>query len=67
MHYAKLRPKEAESGEEGEGAPLEYEFYKELEVNEGHWHYKFKVGQGDLWVLDENSATGILSSVRLLL
>ncbi|KAH0566130.1 hypothetical protein GP486_000460 [Trichoglossum hirsutum] len=57
MLYTELRPKEAESSKEGEAAQPEYEFYKELDVNEGHWQYKFKIGQEDLWVLDENSAT----------
>jgi len=57
MQYTKLQSKEAESGE---GGQPEYEFCKELDVREGQWQYNFRVGQGDLWVLDRNAPTGIL-------
>ncbi|KAI9773572.1 MAG: hypothetical protein M1840_006846 [Geoglossum simile] len=57
MQYTELQSKEAESGEGGQQAQLEYEFYKELDVKEGQWQYRFRVGQGDLWVLDGNTPT----------
>ncbi|KAH0536997.1 hypothetical protein FGG08_006169 [Glutinoglossum americanum] len=59
LHYTKLRSKDAGPDEEGEEVQLEYSFYKEFDVKEGHWQYKFRVGEGDLWVLDENTATVI--------
>ena len=62
MEYTELQSKGAESSEEGQQAPPEFEFYKELDVKEGQWQYKFRVGQGDLWVLDENAPTGKLWS-----
>jgi hypothetical protein len=37
----------------------EHEFYKEVQVDEGNkYQYKFRVGPGDWWVLNENSPTG---------
>lgn len=39
----------------------EYEFVKEVQVEEGkHYQYKFRVGDGDTWVVDENAPTGML-------
>jgi hypothetical protein len=61
LQYAELPPN---GGETGVDAQLEYEFYGEFDVKEGHWQYKFRVGQGDLWVLDENTAAGILLSIQ---
>ncbi|KAI9780053.1 MAG: hypothetical protein M1839_007035 [Geoglossum umbratile] len=57
MQYTELRSKEAESGETGQQARPEYQFYKDLDVEEGRWQYRFRVGQGDLWVIDENAPT----------
>ena len=37
----------------------ELEFYKELQVEEGQvYQYKFRIGSGDWWMLNEESATG---------
>ena len=36
----------------------EYRFWKDFEVAEGQWQYKFRLGPGDWWVCDENAATG---------
>jgi hypothetical protein len=37
----------------------EYEFYKEIQVEEGSvYQYKFRVGEGDWWMLNEDSPTG---------
>jgi hypothetical protein len=60
MQYTELQSKEVESGEGGQQAQPEYEFYKELDVKEGQWQYRFRVGQGDLWVLDRNAPTGMV-------
>jgi hypothetical protein len=39
----------------------EYEFYKEVRVEEGHeYQYKFRVGEGDWWLLNEDSPTGMV-------
>ncbi|TAQ83404.1 hypothetical protein B7494_g8271 [Chlorociboria aeruginascens] len=36
----------------------EYEYHKEVEVEEGkQYQYKFRVGQGDWWVLNESAPT----------
>jgi hypothetical protein len=39
----------------------DYEFYKEVQVEEGtEYQYKFRVGeQGDWWMLNEKSPTGM--------
>ena len=37
----------------------EHEFQKELQVEEGQvYQYKFRIGNGDWWMLNEESATG---------
>jgi hypothetical protein len=37
----------------------EHQYYKELEVELGkEYQYKFRIGQGDWWVLDEDSQIG---------
>jgi hypothetical protein len=37
----------------------EYEFTKEVEVEEGkEYQYKFRIGSGEWWVLNEDSPTG---------
>jgi hypothetical protein len=37
----------------------EHEFYKEVQVEEGNvYQYKFRVGEGDWWMLNEDSPTG---------
>ncbi|MCJ1286348.1 hypothetical protein MMC26_005693 [Xylographa opegraphella] len=42
--------------EEGTSAELrEYLFYKQFQVSQGHWQYKFRLGPGDWWVCDENA------------
>lgn len=39
----------------------EYAFHREIQVEEGtEYQYKFRVGQGDWWVLNEQSPTGML-------
>ena len=39
----------------------EHEFYKEVRVEEGkEYQYKFRIGLGDWWVLNEESPTGML-------
>lgn len=44
---------EAEEGQE------EYRFYKRIEAEEGkECQYKFRIGEGDWWVLDETSPIG---------
>lgn len=38
----------------------EHEFYKEVQVEEGTaYQYKFRVGEGDWWMLNEDSPTGM--------
>jgi len=37
----------------------EHEFYKEVQVEEGRaYQYKFRIGEGDWWLLNEDSPTG---------
>ncbi len=36
----------------------EYAFHKEVMVSEGSWQYKFRLGHGDWWVLDDGAKTG---------
>ena len=37
----------------------EHEFFKEVAVEEGHdYQYKFRIGEGDWWMLNENSPVG---------
>jgi hypothetical protein len=37
----------------------EHQYYKEVEVESGkEYQYKFRIGQGDWWVLDEDSKIG---------
>ena len=36
----------------------EYLFYKQFQLSEGHWQYKFRLGPGDWWVCDENAEVG---------
>ncbi|MCJ1399108.1 hypothetical protein MMC11_002310 [Xylographa trunciseda] len=33
----------------------EYLFYKQFQVSEGRWQYKFRLGPGDWWVCDEDA------------
>lgn len=42
-----------DAGEDGQ-----YRFYKDVDVPEGRWQYKFRIGHGDWWVLDEQAETG---------
>ena len=40
----------------------EYKFTKELEVEEGQeYQYKFRVGEGDWWLLNEDEPTSMYS------
>lgn len=41
-----------DAGEDGQ-----YRFYKDVDVPEGRWQYKFRIGHGDWWVLDEQAET----------
>ncbi len=37
----------------------EFRFHKEILVDEGgQFQYKFRIGEGDWWVLNENAPTG---------
>jgi hypothetical protein len=38
----------------------EHQFHKEVEVEEGkEYQYKFRIGEGDWWVLNEDSPIGM--------
>lgn len=38
----------------------EYEFYKEVDIEEGRdYQYKFRLGPGDWWILNESSPVGM--------
>jgi hypothetical protein len=40
----------------------EYRFTKDVEVEEGkEYQYKFRVGEGDWWLLNEDEQTGMYS------
>lgn len=50
------QPQEMEHTVNGEN---EYEFHKDVQAEEGkEYQYKFRVGQGDWWVLNEDAPTG---------
>ena len=36
----------------------ELEFHKDFEAEEGDYQYKFRLGPGDWWTLDESKPTG---------
>lgn len=36
----------------------ELEFHQEFEVEEGQYQYKYRLGPGDWWALDESKPTG---------
>lgn len=36
----------------------QYEFHKDFEAEEGQHQYKFRLGPGDWWVLDESKEIG---------
>jgi hypothetical protein len=36
----------------------EYVFWKDFEVEEGSWQYKFRLGDGEWWVCDGNAEIG---------
>lgn len=41
----------------------EHQFHKTVEIEEGkEYQYKFRIGNGDWWVLDEDSEIGMLAS-----
>ena len=37
----------------------EYRFSKQFEVGVGNWQYKFRLGEGNWWVCDENADIGL--------
>lgn len=44
----------------------EYQYHKDLELEEGReYQYKFRVGEGDWWTLDEGSRIGMSSRERI--
>ena len=47
----------------GEGAAAgQLQFYLDInDVPEGEHHYKFRLGTGDMWVLDEGAETSMFS------
>ena len=56
MLYKEVKSKPI-NGAGGEAAS-EFLFFQDCEVPEGQWQYKFRVGEGDWWVLDETSPIG---------
>jgi len=36
----------------------EHEFWQEFDVEEGEYQYKFRLGSGDWWALDESKPIG---------
>ncbi|KAI9675352.1 MAG: hypothetical protein M1817_001256 [Caeruleum heppii] len=49
----------------------EYDFFLDIDVPEGEWQYKFRVGNGDWWMLDDQAQTvtdpsGIKNSLLLV-
>lgn len=37
----------------------EHDFWQEFDVEEGEYQYKFRLGPGDWWALDETKAIGM--------
>lgn len=50
------QPKELNSTVEDDG---ELEFWKQFEAEEGEYQYKFRLGPGDWWALDETKPIGM--------
>lgn len=44
----------------------EHEYYRQVEVESGkEYQYKFRIGEGDWWVLDEGSQIGMFATMTL--
>lgn len=41
----------------------QYRFAKNVQVGEGRWQYKFRLGLGDWWVCDEHTEKGELRCI----
>ena len=54
------------------GSPLDaiedvdYLFFKDIQVAEGTWQYKFRVGDSSWWVLNEDRETGTSKTALIL-
>jgi len=44
------------------GGKPDYNFFKEFNVTEGRWQYKFRLGPGDWWACDETAEIGSLTT-----
>ncbi|KZF21482.1 hypothetical protein L228DRAFT_239456 [Xylona heveae TC161] len=50
MQYTQLQSDAAQG-------PTEYRFHKDVDIPVGEWQYKFRIGHGDWWALDEATET----------
>lgn len=62
------QPQEMEYTAHGDN---EYEYHKDVQLEEGvEYQYKFRIGEGDWWILNEDAPTGTCSeqsnSIHLL-
>lgn len=57
--FTKWNPLEMKVNQTGtESTPSENEFSYEADLQPGDYQYKFRLGPGDWWVLDESSPSG---------
>jgi hypothetical protein len=60
--FSEWQPQEMQHTVVGEN---EYHYHKDLELEEGsEYQYKFRIGEGDWWTLDEGSQIGMSSRER---
>jgi len=43
-----------------EGSENPQSFYKKIDLSPGTHQYKFRLGTGDWWIIDDSTATGML-------
>lgn len=56
LDYVLKQPDDIESGTPSELS--QYRFAKSVQIGEGRWQYKFRLGLGDWWVCDEHTEKG---------
>lgn len=61
LDYVLEQPDDMRRGTEPE--PSQYRFVKTVQVGQGRWQYKFRLGLGDWWVCDENTEKGEPKSI----
>lgn len=63
------QPQELDFVEDESGNSLEkkeYKFFAHLQLEEGQWEYKFRLGNGNWWVCDDSTETGETTFVIIM-